>query len=240
MDPYLFKLEIPKLLSLLGYRDANAFVPGIKDIVDGGYALPDGSTALSFEERQARGKIALQALADYQVAKQEGRDADAANFETVIRENYAHFGYGYLESGDDLIPHVPITFYSFHLMVIIGMYFILFFIILLYYIYKKNIRDTKWLQYVALWSIPLAYIAGQLGWVVSEMGRQPWTIQDILPVHTAASAVSTGHVITTFTMFGIIFTALLVANITIMVKQIKKGPAPIAANPSVMTDPQTP
>ena len=223
-NPYIFKLEIPKLLSLLGYRDFNAFVPGIKDIVDGGYTLPDGSTALSFEERQARGKIAIQALADYQVAKQEGRDTDAANHEAILQENYAHFGYGYLETGEDIIPHVPITFYSFHLMVIIGMYFILFFLVVLYFLYKRDMRHTKWLQYVALWSIPLTYIAGQLGWIVAEMGRQPWTIQDILPVQTAASAVSTGHVITTFTMFAILFTGLLVANITIMVKQIKKGP----------------
>ena len=58
----------------MGYRDLNAFVPGVKDIVDGGYTLPDGSTALSFEERQARGKLAIQALADYQEAKQKERD----------------------------------------------------------------------------------------------------------------------------------------------------------------------
>src|SRR5690554_5664127 len=239
VDPYIFKLEIPKLLSLLGYRDLNAFVPGIRDIIEGGYTLQDGTTALSFEERQARGKIAIQALADYQVAKQEGRDADAANYETILQDNYAHFGYGYLETGEDLIPHVPITFYSFHLMVIIGMYFILFFIVVLYYLYKKDMRDTKWLQYVALWSIPLTYIAGQLGWVVAEMGRQPWTIQDILPVHISASAVSTGHIITTFTMFAVLFTALLAANITIMVKQIKKGPDTIEPESAAVPAPET-
>lgn len=231
VDPYIFKLEIPKLLSLLGYRDLNAFVPGIKDIIDGGYTLQDGSTALSFEERQEKGRIAIQALADYQTAKAEGRDADAANYETILRDNYAHFGYGYLETGEDLIPHVPLTFYSFHLMVIIGMYFILFFIVVLYFLYKKDMRNAKWLQYVALWSIPLTYIAGQLGWIVAEVGRQPWTIQDILPVQVSASAVSTNHVITTFTMFAVLFTALLVANITIMVKQIKKGPETLEPEP---------
>ena len=238
VDPYIFKLEIPKLLSLLGYRDMNAFVPGIKDIVDGGYTLQDGTPALPFEERQARGKIAIQALADYQVAKAEGRDTDAANHEAILRDNYAHFGYGYLETGEDMIPHVPITFYSFHLMVIIGMYFILFFLVVLYYLYKKDMRETRWLQYVALWSIPLTYIAGQLGWIVAEMGRQPWTIQDILPVHTSASAVSTGHVITTFTMFAVLFTALLAANITIMVKQIKKGPEGVDGVPAAATAPE--
>ena len=230
VDPYIFKIELPKLLSLLGYRNINAFVPGIADIVDGGYALKDGTTALPFAERQARGRKAIQALADYQVAKEEGRDTDAANHETILRENYAHFGYGYLENGEDLIPNVPLTFYSFHLMVIIGMYFILFFLIVLYFIYKKSMSTTRWLQYVALWSIPLAYLAGQLGWVVAEVGRQPWTIQDILPVQAAASAVTTGNVKTTFFMFAVLFTGLLIAEVTIMVKQIKKGPDTITTD----------
>lgn len=241
VDPYIFKIEIPKLLSLLGYRDLNAFVPGVKDIVDGGYTLPDGSTALSFEERQARGKLAIQALADYQEAKQKEKEAvlagdnatasklsaDAANYENVLRDNYAHFGYGYLETGEDIIPHVPLTFYTFHIMVMIGMYFILFFMVIIYFLYKKSLHKTKWLLYVALWSIPLTYISGQAGWIVAEMGRQPWTIQDILPVNVAVSGVSTGHIITTFFLFAAIFTALLIALITIMVKQIKKGPEPL-------------
>ena len=228
VDPYIFKLEIPKLLSFLGYRNMNAFVPGIKDIVDGGYTLQDGTTALSFEERKARGKIAIQALADYQTAMAEGRDADAANHETILRENYAHFGYGYLETGEDLIPDVPLTFYSFRIMVIIGFYSILFFAIVLYFIYKKDLRNTKWLHYVALWSIPLPFIAGQMGWLVAEMGRQPWTIQDILPVQVSASAVSPGNIITSFIIFTVLFTGMLIAEVTIVVKQIKKGPDSVA------------
>ncbi len=223
-DPYIFKIELPKLLSLLGYRNINAFVPGIVDIVDGGYTLPDGTTALSFQERRERGLTAIKALADYQVAKEEGRDADAANHETILRENYAHFGYGYLQTEEDLIPNVPLTFYSFHLMVMIGMYFILFFVVMLYFLYKRDMVKSRWLHYVALWSLPLAYIASELGWVVAEVGRQPWTIQDILPVQAASSAISSQNVITTFILFAVLFTGLLIAEVTIMVKQIRKGP----------------
>ncbi|MEA4918377.1 cytochrome ubiquinol oxidase subunit I [Proteiniphilum sp.] len=242
VDPYIFKLEIPKLLSFLGYRNLNAFVPGIKDIIDGGYALQDGTTALSFEERKARGKKAFQAIADYQRAKEEERAAvaagnsdvaaaaavRAANHETILRENYPHYGYGYLETEEDLIPNVPLTFYTFHLMVIIGFYSILFFAIVLYFIYKKTLPQTKWLLYISLWSIPLPFIAGQAGWIVAEVGRQPWTIQDILPVQSAASAVSSGNIIATFVIFTVLFTGMLIAEATIMVKQIKKGPDPVA------------
>lgn len=221
-DPYLFKVELPKLLSFLGYRNLNAFVPGIKDIIDGGYTLQDGTTALSFAEKQERGKKALNALANYKTAIDEGRDGSA--YEAELRENYAYFGYAYLDKPEDLIPNVPLTFYAFHVMVMVGFYFILMFAVVWYYTHKKKMEGTKWLQYVGLWSIALAYIASQLGWVVAEVGRQPWTIQDVLPVQAAVSGVSTSNVIITFVMFCILFTALLIAEITIMVKQIKKGP----------------
>lgn len=224
-NPFLFKIEIPKMLSLLGYRDANAFVPGVRDLVEGGYTFPDGTTALSFSEKRERGQLAIQALADYQRAKEENRDVDAANYETVIRENYPYFGYGYLQSEHEMVPNIPLSFYGFHLMVIIGLYFILFFIIVLYFYRRKSMEKNRWLLYIALWSIPLAYIASQLGWMVAEVGRQPWTIQDVLPVRAATSAVSSGNVMTTFILFAVLFTALLIAEVTIMVKEIKKGPA---------------
>ena len=221
VDPYIFKIELPKLLSLMGYRNINAFVPGIKDVIRGGYTLPDGTTALSFHEKRERGLTAHQALADYQQAKEEGRDTDAAGHLEVIRENYNHFGYGFLEKEEDMIPNVPLTFYAFHYMVLVGGYLILYFAFVWYLHRKKKLENMRWLHIVSLINIALTYLATQLGWVVAEAGRQPWTIQDILPVSAAASAVSAGHVKTTFFLFAILFTALLVAEVTIMLKQIK-------------------
>ena len=74
-------------------------------------------------------------------------------------------------------------------------------------------------------SIPLGYLASQLGWVVAEVGRQPWAIQDVLPVNAAISNLSASSVIITFFLFLILFSALLVAEIRIMLNQIKKGPS---------------
>ncbi|WP_436414593.1 cytochrome ubiquinol oxidase subunit I [Petrimonas sp.] len=229
VNPHLFKLEIPKLLSLMGYRNANAFVPGIKDVVEGGYTLPDGTTALSFSEMRERGKIAHQALADYGVAKQEGRDTDAANYEAIVKDNFKYFGYAFLDAEEDMVPPVGVTFYSFHLMVMIGLYFILFFAVIIFFHRKKKLHKTTWLQHVGLWSIALAYLATQLGWLVAEFGRQPWTIQDILPVSAAVSGVSAGNILATIVIFMLIFTGLLIANVTILTKQIKKGPDPLAS-----------
>jgi len=72
--------------------------------------------------------------------------------------------------------------------------------------------------------IPLGYLAGQLGWIVAEVGRQPWTIQDILPTVAAVSRIDSSAVQITFFLFFIIFTSLLIAELRIMFTQIKKGP----------------
>ena len=224
VNPFIFKIEIPKLLSFLGYRDFNAFVPGIKNIIDGGYELEDGTIALSFTEKKERGQKAVDALINYQTAKEEGRNADALKYEKELRDNYPYFGYSYLDGPENNIPNVHFTFYSFRIMVIIGMYFILMFLVFWIMGKKQKLASSKWLLYVGLWSIPLAYIASQLGWIVAEVGRQPWTIQDVLPVNAAVSSLNTGHVLTTFILFAVLFTGLLIAEVTIMVKQIKKGP----------------
>lgn len=225
IETFHFKIELPKLLSLMGHRKLNAFVPGVKDIIEGGYTLSDGTTALSFEEKRVRGTKAIQALANYQSAMDEGRTDELAAFEAELQENFAYFGYGYLDSPEQLIPNVPLIFYSFRVMVVTGFYYILLFAIMLYFYRRKTLTSNKWILYAALWSLPLAYLAGQAGWIVAEVGRQPWAIQDVLPVQAAVSSLETGSVVTTFLLFAALFTALLIAEISIMLKQIKKGPA---------------
>jgi cytochrome d ubiquinol oxidase subunit I len=76
---------------------------------------------------------------------------------------------------------------------------------------------------VGVWSIPLAYLASQAGWIVAEVGRQPWAIQDLLPVSAAVSRLQTGSVQLTFYLFLILFTLLLAAEIRILLKAIQKG-----------------
>lgn len=224
VDPYIFKVEIPHALALLGYRNMDAFVPGIKDIIDGGYKTQTGDVALSFEQKQERGKQAIQALADYRTAKKENNETAAQEYKAKLKENYPYFGYGYLDTPDQLVPNIPMVFWAFHIMVYIGGFFIAFFAILWFFSYKKKLEDTKWLLWLSILSVPLAYICSQAGWIVAEVGRQPWTIQDVLPVQAAISALSANSVITTFIIFAVLFTALLIAEIRIMLNQIKKGP----------------
>jgi cytochrome d ubiquinol oxidase subunit I len=105
-------------------------------------------------------------------------------------------------------------------MVGLGMLFLLIFILVLYFLYKKDITKARWLNYIALWAIPLAYIAQQSGWMVAEFGRQPWVVQNLMTTLSAVSNINYHSVITTFIIFAITFTVLLIAEIKIMLKQI--------------------
>ncbi|NJO89882.1 MAG: cytochrome ubiquinol oxidase subunit I [Chloroflexia bacterium] len=137
---------------------------------------------------------------------------------------FKYFGYGFLNDPKSLIPNVPISFYSFHIMVLFGFYFIVMFALVLRYLYKGTLANKKRFLRLLLFSLPLPYIAGQAGWVVAEVGRQPWVIQDYLPTVAAVSQIDASAVQITFWLFFVVFTALLIAEIRIMSKQIKIGP----------------
>ncbi len=224
--PYVVKIEAPRLLSILSYRNSEAFVPGIDDIIKGGYPMENkgGEIALPAEEKIARGKAAIAALGKYKNAKEAGDTLLAAQQLIILNKNFAYFGYGYLNSPSSLVPNVPLTFYSFHIMVILGFFFILLFIVVLFFLQKKKLERQRWLLWISLLSIPLAYLASQMGWIVAELGRQPWTIQDLLPTMAAVSNIDAGSVQLTFWLFAVLFTTLLIAEIKIMTKQIKLGP----------------
>ena len=231
-DPMLFEISIPKGLSLLGRHNLNAFIPGIKDIIDGKDMI-DGEivNTVPYQERIERGKIAQQALRDYDAAGKGGDSAALTRADSTLKANYPYFGYGYFNKVDEAIPNVPLVFYTFHLMVIIGGYLLIYLLIALILAYRKpRLLSAKWKKIpvfplIALVSIPLVWICHQCGWAVAEVGRQPWTIQDILPVGAAISSVSEAQVLTTFIIFAVLFTVLLIAELSIMFKQIKKGPA---------------
>jgi len=220
---FRFEIEIPNMLSYMAFLDPNAYVPGIKDLVHGN---PEHNI-LSYQEKSEKGKIAIQSLANYRNAKNAKNDSLVKVSLTNFEANYPYFGYGYYAGRDmhELIPDIPATFYSFRIMVGLGFYFIVLFIVILRLTVKNRIEKKRFVLYAALWTIPLAYLASELGWVVAEVGRQPWVIQDILPTIAAVSQIKTASVQITFWLFFVLFTGLLIAEIKIMVSQIKKGPA---------------
>ena len=226
-------IEVPYGLSIMATNDPKGYVPGINDLVNG-YTTPDGKTEPSVEEKMARGKKAIEALAAYRKAKAEGADESIVNYQlSIINSNMQYFGYGYLKDKTDVIPPVAVNFWAFRVMVGVGCLFILFFAVILAVTYKwpKALfgkRDITalpaWHYWVAIALIPLAYIGSECGWLVAEFGRQPWTIQDMLPTWASVSDLQSSSVMITFFLFLILFSTMLAVEINILLKQIKKGP----------------
>ena len=204
-------VEIPKLLSILATHDAEGVVPGIEELKAEG------------EEKMAKGKVALDAFKQYRQLK-DTDPAQAAEARKVLEENVDYFGYGYIESADELVPNVPLVYWSFRVMVVLGGFLLFLMILVLWAERKGKMSKWTWLQWVALCSIPLVYLAGQAGWIVAEVGRQPWVIEGLLPTKAAVSSVSVGAVQTTFFLFVAIFTLFLAIEIRILLKAIQKGP----------------
>jgi len=258
------KIEMPYALSFMATNDLHGYVPGVNDILNG-YTKPDGTVEPSVDEKIARGKVAIQTLADYRKLKEElkangekfASADDAGAMQAVLdeklallKENMPYFGYGYIRDKSEVVPFIPINFWAFRTMVGLGCLFIAFFAFLLLLVFEipfvslvsrrlfsafGMIPETEadvhtpsalpaWLCWTAIILVPLAYIASESGWLVAEFGRQPWTIQDMLPTWAAVSDLNAGSVAITFFLFLFLFTAMLGVEISILLKQIKKGP----------------
>ena len=228
---FYFKVGIPKLLSWMSFGDTEAYVPGIYDLIYGN----EERGIMSAGEKMARGRAAIAEMTRYREALAAG---DATTAEAIrrrfdpateagqefLREYFAYFGYGHIDNPKQLVPNVPLLFYSFRVMVGAGCLFILLLALVWWYNRRRRLADKRWLLHAAVWCVPAAYLASQAGWVVTEVGRQPWAIQDLMPVGVAASKIPGSSVAVTFFLFLALFTALLVAELSILFRQIKTGP----------------
>lgn len=225
-DPYLFSVDIPKGLSILARHDANAFVPGINDIIAGVDYDSEGNlvNTVSYAERINRGKASHEALRRYDTALATQDTAAMAAAKKDLMVDYPYFGYGYFDNPTEAVPPVGLTFYSFRVMVILGGYFLVWLIFALWAAAKKPelLENNKLIQWILILSVPLVWVCSEAGWIVAEVGRQPWTVQDLLPVSAAISDISTGSVILSFWLFAGVFTALLAAEVGIMIQTIRK------------------
>lgn len=214
-------VEVPGVLSILATHDLNGFVPGVNDILYKGYTNVQGDSVMPATVKMEKGKKALEAFRVYRQTR-DSDPAQAAVARQTFEENKAFFGYGYIQKPEDLVPPVGLVYWSFRLMVGTGGALLLVMALLWWYERKDKLQHNRWLLHVGLWSLLLVYVAEQAGWIVAEVGRQPWAIQDLLPVNAAVSKLSLGSVQTTFFLFVLVFTALLIAEIRIMFKAIDK------------------
>ena len=244
------KIDMPYALSIMATNDPHGYVPGINDILNG-YTTPDGHHEPSVDEKIERGRVAISMLAAYRKAKKEkAPEAEIKTCLELLQANIQYMGYGYVKDKKDVVPYVPVNFWAFRIMVGLGCVFILFFAALALLAFKvpflsvvtrrllaafgilpetdADMHDIAglpaWHYWVAIALVPLAYLCSESGWLVAEFGRQPWTIQDMLPTWVGVSDINGASVALTFFLFLFLFTLMLAVEISILLKQIKKGP----------------
>ncbi|BAF69263.1 cytochrome ubiquinol oxidase subunit I [Nitratiruptor sp. SB155-2] len=216
-EDFLFQISIPKALSILGYHKLDAYVAGMNDLVYGNKEHGIESAASKIE----KGKKAVAALKSFEEAKKQGDIQKASSALAQFRQYEKYMGYGFLDMPEEIVPPVQLTFYSFHTMVGLGIWFFVLMIVMLYKAMTGTLTKTRtWLK-LAFYSLPLGFLANELGWIVAEVGRQPWAVQDLLPVKMATTHISTASVMITFWLFAILFTFLLIAEVKIMATQIR-------------------
>ncbi|MGA1976266.1 MAG: cytochrome ubiquinol oxidase subunit I [Bacteroidales bacterium] len=228
VSEFAFRIKIPGFLSIMTGGKRETYVPGIIDLVEG---QNKSLNILSVTDKMKRGMYARMTLLDYKKASVKNDTTririlkkEYFNNKKFMEEYFRYLGYGFLRTPGEAVPDVPAAFYSFHIMVILGFFFILVCIAAIWFLFKGTIARHRWFLRTVIISVPLVYIASISGWILAEMGRQPWIIQDLMPVSIGVTYITAGAVLTTFVLFAVLFTALLIAEVSIMAKQIKTGP----------------
>ena len=124
----------------------------------------------------------------------------------------------------DTVPQVAPLFFSFRAMVGVGLFLILLTATFFWLSARRRLDAYPWLLRIAVFAIPLPWIAIESGWLVAELGRQPWVIEGVLPTAVAVSNLGASTVLFTIAGFVVIYTVLLIIEMKLMFKAIRKGP----------------
>jgi cytochrome d ubiquinol oxidase subunit I len=217
------EVKIPWALGLLATRSFSTPMPGIDDLIataqqriKNGLVAYDALERLKLNRADAGARAELMAHANdlgyALLLKKYLADPRKADSATIAK------------AAADTLPGVPPLFWTFRIMVALGFYFIALFAAVFWYTSKLDFSRT-WLLRLCLWSLPLPWIAIELGWFVAEYGRQPWAIDGVLPTFLASSALSPAQVLFTLSGFVLFYSSLLVIDVVLMRKYIVMGPA---------------
>lgn len=220
-----YALQIPWAMGIIATRSLTEEVKGIKDLKEDN------------RERILSGIKAYEVLDDVRngTATAEQRAAFDANKDSLgyamllepFTENVSNPSDAALQQAVDYsIPPVAPLFWSFRLMVAAGFIMLALFVCAFYYSTKHKITKPRWLLKSALYGLPLPWIACEAGWFVAEYGRQPWSIAEVLPVHTSVSNLAVSDVVITLVAYSAFYTGMFIIGFYLMKKFAKKGPVP--------------
>jgi cytochrome d ubiquinol oxidase subunit I len=218
-----WEIEIPYVMGLIGTRSISKQIPGIHEIkAKNRERIVNGITAVTALEalRKNRGdeeaKRVLEAtkgdLGFGLLLKKYTTDVRQATPEMIDRAMH------------DTVPKVTPMFWSFRIMVGLGFAMLLLFALSFWSTLKSECRARPWLLRAAVWMLPAPWIASELGWVVAEYGRQPWTIYGVLPTHLSVSTLSVNSLYGSLAGFVGFYTVLLIVEIYLMQKFARQGP----------------
>ncbi|MDO8438624.1 MAG: cytochrome ubiquinol oxidase subunit I [Telluria sp.] len=219
-----YAVKIPYVLGLIATRSTDTPVIGIKDLKRQHEArIRNGMASYAALTRLKSGDKSPEARADFLRLKDDlgyglllkkytPRVIDATEAQIRMAVN-------------DTVPKVAPLFWSFRIMVGLGMLFLFIFSASFYFLIRKRLADQRWLLKLAVVSIPLPWVAAELGWVVAEYGRQPWTIAGILPTHLSASTLKVENLYFSLAGFLAFYTLLLVIEMGLMIKYTRQGPS---------------
>ena len=230
-----YEVKIPWVLGLIATRSVSTPVPGINDLV-----------ALA-RQKIANGLIAYETLL---AIRQSPHDAGLRD---RLDAHVGDLGYALLlkrirpdieratpaqieDAASSTIPNVPVLFWSFRFMAALGFWFIALFATAFWLSAVRRLDRYRWfLGAGTLLSLPLPWLAGELGWIVAEYGRQPWVIEGVLPTALGVSSTEAGNVLFSLLGFVLLYSALLAVELYLLVKYIRLGPedAP-AAGPGLI------
>ncbi len=218
-----YEVQIPWMLGLITTRSIDKTVPGIHELVD-----------------IARGRIVsgVQAWSAMQVLQQDRNDAAAR---AQLAAHVDDLGHALLlkRYTDDLaaatpeqieqaawstVPRVAPLFWSFRVMVALGFYFIALFAVAFWLASRRRLERYRPFLVAALLSLPLPWVAAELGWFVAEFGRQPWVIEGVLPTFLGVSSIKAGQVWFTLIGFLVFYSVLAVVDVMLMLKYVRLGP----------------
>jgi len=218
------EVQVPWMLGLIATRSVSEEVTGLRDLM------------VEHEGRIRSGVLASKALDEIR--------AGTASAETLalFEQHKDDLGYGLLlkryvadpadatpeqitQAARDSIPAAAPLFWTFRIMVALGFLMLGLIVLAFWFNTRRTIHKKRWLLWTLVLSIPLPWIACEVGWFVAEYGRQPWAIGEVLPTFLATSSLTTGDLIFSITGFVVFYTGLLIIEIFLMVYFAKKGPA---------------
>ncbi len=230
-----FAVRVPWVLGLIATRSIDTPVPGINQLV--------GVAATRIKS----GLVAYDALIrirtnSHDMAARATLDAHSADLGYALLLKHFRSDIQNATPGDiaaaaaSTIPNVPVLFWSFRIMVGLGFWFIALFGAAFWLAGWRRFDSNRAFLWAALLSLPLPWIAAELGWIVAEYGRQPWVIEDVLPTALGVSSTDAGNVLFSLIGFATFYSALLAADLYLLQKYIRLGPdetlgRPVSAPP---------